>query len=150
MGRINLVKMILLPKLLYTFWKGPLHLPPHIYKYMESILNTFIWGFSRHKLSWRALKCPTDLGGTALPDLSLYYIASQVSHFFYFNQSDRERYSTLVCSQVPGPLAHPFQILFCGFRSSSRTGDRKHMLFHHCKIWQLAMQLEETLSPHSH
>lgn len=35
MGRINLVKMILLPKLLYVFWQAPLYIPPRIFKSME-------------------------------------------------------------------------------------------------------------------
>lgn len=88
MGRINLVKMILLPKLVYIFWHSPIHLPRRMFKAMETILNTFVWGPSRHKLPWKVLKCPTELGGTALPDLYIYYIAAQLSHFFHFNHSD--------------------------------------------------------------
>lgn len=114
MGRINLVKMIILPKLLYIFWQAPLYIPQRIFKSMESILNTFIWGPSRRKLPWWVLKCPVDLGGAAVPGLFTYYIASQLSHFFYINHVDKERYSTLICSQIPGSIAHPFQTLFCG------------------------------------
>lgn len=150
LGVMGRVKIILLPKLLYIFWQAPLYLPTRIFKSMESIINTFIWGSSRHKLPWRVLKCPTELGGAALPDLFLYYIASQLSHFFHFNQSDRERYSTLVCSQTPDPLFHPFQILFCGPHNSLRNDDLKQMLFHHCRIWQYAMRIGEAPSPHSH
>lgn len=85
MGCINSVKMILLPKLLYLFWHSPLYIPAHIFRSLESILNTFVWGSSRHKLSWQTLKHPIHLGGTALPDLALYYIASQLSHLYYLN-----------------------------------------------------------------
>lgn len=106
MGRINPVKMILLPKLLYIFSHAPLYIPLRIFKSMESIVTTFIWGTSRHKLSWRA--CPVDLGDTALPDLSLYYIASQLSRLFYFSQTDKIGYSTLVCSQASRLIVHPF------------------------------------------
>lgn len=38
MGRISLVKMVLLPKLLYVFWQAPISLPLRIFKSMESIL----------------------------------------------------------------------------------------------------------------
>lgn len=50
MGHINLVKMILLLKLLY-FLACPIYIPTLIFNSMKSILNTFIWGPSRHKLS---------------------------------------------------------------------------------------------------
>lgn len=150
MGRINLVKMIILPKLLYIFWQAPLYIPQQIFKSMESILNTFIWGSSRHKLPWRVLKCPTDLCGAAVPDLFTYYVASQLSHFFYINHEDKERYSTLICSQIPGPISHPFQTLFCGSRGLPRAIDRHHMLFHHRKIWQQPLRLSRAPDPHSH
>lgn len=78
MGRINLIMMILLPKLLYLFWRARPYIPARVFKSMESILNMFVWGPSRHKLSWQTLKRPVHLGGTALPDLALYYIASQL------------------------------------------------------------------------
>lgn len=102
MGRINLVKMILLPKLLYLFWHTPFYIPP--FKSMEAILNTFVWGSSRHKLSWQVLKCPVHLGGTAFPDLVTYNIASQLSHYYYYIQIDKDRYSVLVCSPALAQL----------------------------------------------
>lgn len=55
---INLVEMILLPKLLYLF----IGIPEHIFKSMESILNTFIWGPSQHKLSWASSEVPCPPG----------------------------------------------------------------------------------------
>lgn len=150
MGRINLVKMVLLPKLLYIFWQSPIHLPQCIFKAMESILNTFVWGSSHHKLSWKVLKCPTDLGGTALPDLYIYYIAAQLSHFFHLNLSDKIRYSQMVCPQSSGTISHPFQILFCEPRDSTHTSNGGPMLIHHCKIWRAAMRIGQAPSPHSH
>lgn len=63
-GRINLIKMVLLPKILYVLWHTPVYLPLKYFKIMESLLKTFVWGSSRHKLAWRILQNPTDLGGT--------------------------------------------------------------------------------------
>ncbi|PIO11944.1 hypothetical protein AB205_0020800, partial [Aquarana catesbeiana] len=142
--------MVLLPKLLYIFWQSPIHFPQRIFKAMESILNTFVWGSSHHKLSWKVLKCPTDLGGTALPDLYIYYIAAQLSHFFHLNLSDKIRYSQMVCPQSSGTISHPFQILFCEPRDSTHTSNGGPMLIHHCKIWRAAMRIGQAPSPHSH
>lgn len=44
MGHINLVKMILLPKILYVFWHAPSYIPLRTFKSMDSIINSFIWG----------------------------------------------------------------------------------------------------------
>lgn len=80
----------------------------NIFKIMDSILNSFVWGNSQHKVSWRVLKKPTELGGAALPDLHAYYLASQLSHFFYFDKEDKIRYLSLACSAVVTQVAHPF------------------------------------------
>lgn len=150
MGHINLVKMILLPKLLYIFWHSLIYLPLRIFKIMDAILNSFIWGNSRHKLSWRALKNPVDMGGTALPDLNLYCLAAQFSHFFYLNKEDKLRYLTLACSTAPNRTIHPFQILLKGTFTPTKLGGRGNMIYNHCKIWDLAMRKLGAPSIHAH
>lgn len=80
MGRIHLIKMILLPKILYMVWHTPLYIPLKIFKQMEVILNSFVWG---HKLGWHLLKTPTLGGGCSLPNLQDYYrIYSSISPVF--------------------------------------------------------------------
>lgn len=81
-GRINLIKMVLLPKILYVLWHTPVYLPLKHFKSLKALLKPFVWGANRHKLACQTLKNPTDLGGTALPDFNLYYIASQLSHSY--------------------------------------------------------------------
>lgn len=63
MGRINLFKMILLPKFLYILWNSPILIPLKIFKALDQIVNSFIWGSNRHKLAWNTLKNPTSAGG---------------------------------------------------------------------------------------
>lgn len=89
---------------------------------MDSILNFFVWGNSRHKLSWLVLKNPTDLGGTAFPDHNVYYLAAQFSHFYYFDKEDKLRYLTLACSGAPTQVALPFQILLSDTRNLTKMG----------------------------
>lgn len=88
MGRINLVKMVLLPKILYMIWHSPIYLVLRHFKLMEVILKPFIWGNNRHKIAWQKLKNPTDLAGMALPDLNAYYIAAQLSQIFHVDKID--------------------------------------------------------------
>lgn len=97
---------------------------------LESILNTFVWGSSRQTLmAYSEMPCP------------------QLSHF---EKVDRIRYSTLICSFFANVVAHHFQILFSSAHGSPRMGNRRHMVFHHCKIWQLAMNITKAPALHTH
>lgn len=108
MGRIKLIKMILLPKIFYILWHSPIYLPLRYFKSLEAILNTFVWCSSRHKLSWHMLINLTDLGGAALLNYNLYYIAAQLSHLFHIDKTDTLRFSTLLCPKWAQLSSDPF------------------------------------------
>lgn len=148
MGHINFLKIILLHKLLYIVWQAPLYILPCFLKSMGSLLNTFI--YFCHKLSWHTLKSPMNLGGTVLPVFNLHYIDSQLYNFFYLDKGERDRYITLLCPSIPHPLIHPFQIFLSGSHNPIYLGDQGQILFHHCKIWNLAMSQTNASPFHAH
>lgn len=41
MGRVNLIKMVILPKFLYVLWHAPGYIPLRIFKSIKAILNSF-------------------------------------------------------------------------------------------------------------
>ena len=43
-GKINVVKMNILPKLLFLFQSVPLFLPKHFFDSLDKIICSFIWG----------------------------------------------------------------------------------------------------------
>lgn len=124
--------------------------PLRFFKSIEAILNSFVWGAARHKLSWQALKNPTDFGGASLPDFILYYLAAQLSHFFYLDKTNRDHYLSLVCSPSAPGVTHPFQILFRDLGGAGTLGNRKGLLYHHCKIWEVVGRRLKVLHTHSH
>lgn len=77
-GRINLIKMVVLPKCLYALQHSPVLVPRRFFRSMESLMSGFIWGRARAKLRFTSLQRPKDVAGVALPDLFLYYLAGQV------------------------------------------------------------------------
>lgn len=79
-GRINLIKMVIQPKCLYIMQHVFVIIPKTFFRTLESLLATFIWGPSRHKLKLAYLQRPKSEAGMALPDLHLYYLAGQLKY----------------------------------------------------------------------
>lgn len=138
-GRINLIKMVLLPKILYILWHIPVYLPLKYFKSFEALLKPFVWDSNRHKLAWWTLKNPTDLGGTALPDLNLYYIASQLSQLFHIDKTDKEIFSILLCPTWAQQTWDPIFAIAMGSGGADSEGDSKTLLYQYRWIWDLIL-----------
>lgn len=83
LGRVNLFKMILLPKFLYALSNSPVYIPKKTFQYINLLLNSFLWGSKATSVSLDTLKLP-DRGGLALPDLHLYYLASKLVYIHWW------------------------------------------------------------------
>lgn len=137
-GRINLMKMILLPKIMCILWHTLAYLPLKYFKTLEALLKLFVWGTNPHKLVWRILKNPTDLGGTALPYFNFYYIASQLSQLYQLDKTDRERFGTFLCPHWAKRTSGPLCAIAVGSGGARPEGDSKTLLYHYRRIWDIA------------
>lgn len=75
-GRVNLLKMIFLPKFVYFFRQTPTLLPQFFFHRLDSIVTSFIWVGSTPTLYLSTLHLPINRGGLALPNFQLYYWAA--------------------------------------------------------------------------
>lgn len=137
-GRINLIKMVLLPKILYMIWHSPVYLILRHFKIMETLLKPFVWGNTRHKLPWQKLKNPTDLAGLALPDFNMYYLASQLSQIFHIDKTDRKRFLFLVCPKWIQQTLDPVLPMMGGRTGEGVGTERRSSLYQYKKIWDIA------------
>ena len=78
MARITLVKMIVLPRLLYYFANLPILIPRKWFSQIDTLLREMIWCGGRNRASLETLKNPIACGGLSLPDLESYYLAAQL------------------------------------------------------------------------
>lgn len=83
-GRINIIKMMILPKFLYLFQSLPLPLPDTFFHNINNMLKQFIWNDKKARLQLRLLYLPYERGGLRLPNLKCYYWAAQLRAAMYY------------------------------------------------------------------
>uniref|UniRef100_A0A3Q3H395 Reverse transcriptase domain-containing protein n=2 Tax=Kryptolebias marmoratus TaxID=37003 RepID=A0A3Q3H395_KRYMA len=78
LGRINIIKMNILPRLNYLYQNLPCYLSPAHFKSLNSHLSRFVWNYKHPRVKFSTLTKPKHLGGLSLPSLQLYYWAAQL------------------------------------------------------------------------
>lgn len=77
-GRIETIKMNILPRILFLFQTLPLFLPKSFFKSLDTIISSFIWTGKIPRIQKRMLERPKLVGGFALPNMLLYYWAANI------------------------------------------------------------------------
>ncbi|XP_064138050.1 protein zyg-11 homolog B isoform X1 [Loxodonta africana] len=83
-GRLNIVKMSILPKAIYTYSALPIQIPMTYFSVMEKKITNFIWKGKKHWISKALLKKKKKVGGLTLPDFRTYYTATVVKTAWYW------------------------------------------------------------------
>lgn len=81
-GRLDTIKMMIVPHVLYTVSMLPFRVPSSYFTQINSICSRFLWNNKHPRIALTKLRRPKTEGGVRFPDFKLYHSAFLIRQYF--------------------------------------------------------------------
>lgn len=78
-GRAAIIKITILPRILYYFQTNPIKLPSIFFRSLNVIFRKFLWAAKKPRVSLQILTRSKQGGGMGFPNLKNYYLATHLT-----------------------------------------------------------------------
>uniref|UniRef100_A0A3Q1BZS2 Uncharacterized protein n=1 Tax=Amphiprion ocellaris TaxID=80972 RepID=A0A3Q1BZS2_AMPOC len=144
-GRVNLFKMNILPRLLYVFQMVPVLLTRRSLSILNSSLSSFLWRNKRARLKLQKLQLRVGDGGLSLPNIKYYQLACLGRYLWEWFRNDPR--STWLSIEGPSHIEQVYTTLFIILILIIFTLDLWFMAAAWCWIFLLTLRGYKTKFP---
>uniref|UniRef100_A0A8C5G1I7 Reverse transcriptase domain-containing protein n=1 Tax=Gouania willdenowi TaxID=441366 RepID=A0A8C5G1I7_GOUWI len=146
LGRINLIKMTVLPKILYPTSMLFVNLSANDIANMNKALSDFIWNGRKPKVKLAGLQLPREQGGWGLPNIEYYVLSLQARIISAWVNGGSDSPWLDIESFICKPLS-PVNLLGKSLKEIPRTAKDNPLITHVLWAWKKCVKIFNDTHP---